>query len=72
MSAGRDELHHLVDELPDDAVPDALADVRRRLTPARLGAWPPAFFGSIEKPRSGAVAVSERVDEILAEGFGRD
>lgn len=72
MTAGRDELHQLVDELPEDQVPGVIADVRRRLAPAKLGSWPPAFFGSIDKPRSGRTDVSERVDEILAEGFGRD
>jgi hypothetical protein len=68
MSADRDELARLVREIPDAEVPAVLADVRRRLAPAAEGSWPPAFFGSIRSGRSDA---TRRVDEVLAEGFGR-
>lgn len=68
MSGERDELARLVQEIPDAEIPAVLAEVRRRLTPAVERPWPPAFFGSI---RSGRTDTARRVDEALAEGFGR-
>jgi hypothetical protein len=68
MSAERDELRRLVDELPDDQVHPALADVRRRVVPRTAGSWPPAWFGAAAARRTDTAA---RVDELLAEGFGR-
>ncbi len=68
MNLTRDELARLVQELPDDQVPAVLADVRRRLEPAPEGQWPPAWFGMVH---SGRHDTARRVDEILAEGFGR-
>ncbi|WP_143167962.1 hypothetical protein [Jatrophihabitans endophyticus] len=66
----KERLHQLVDELPDEQAPRALALLesitgssralgRRRVVPSSLGAG-----------ASGRTNVSERVDEILAEGFG--
>lgn len=70
MTADRHELHELVDALPDDQVARVLADVRRRV-PVTSGerAWPPAFFG-MGVDKDGRTDLSERVDEILAGGFG--
>lgn len=68
MSAERDELRRLVDELPDEEVLAALADIRLHLRPVSDRPWPPAFFGSVT---SRTPDVASRVDEILAEGFGR-
>lgn len=67
----KERLHQLVDELPDEKAPRALALLesvtgssrelgRRRVVPSSLGAG-----------ASARTDVSERVDEILAEGFGR-
>jgi hypothetical protein len=67
MSAERDELRRLVDELPENEVPVALAEMRRHLRPVSRAPWPPAFFNS---GTSGTPGVARRVDEILAEGFG--
>jgi hypothetical protein len=67
MTAARDELRRLVEELPDEQVPAALAEVRRLSVAPTAGTWPPAFFGSF----SAAPDTSARIDEILAEGFGR-
>jgi len=68
MTALRDELRHLVDDLPEDQVPAALALVRQ-LTPAESAdQWPPAWFGSI---RAGRDDTSERVDDILRAEYGR-
>ena len=68
MSAERDELHRLVEELPADQVPAALADVRRHLQPAEDRPWPPDWFGAVTAPRSDTAA---RAEELLADGFGR-
>ncbi|KXO90823.1 hypothetical protein HWD35_06565 [Tsukamurella tyrosinosolvens] len=68
MSADRDELRRLVDEMPDADVAHVLTEVKRHLAPVPRGTWPPAWFGSIE---GDGTAVGARADEFLAEGFGR-
>jgi hypothetical protein len=68
MSAERDELRELVEQLPEEDVPAALADVRRHVRPAGERRWPPAFFGAGRAERS---EVAARTEEILREGFGR-
>ena len=68
MSSARDELHELVEQLPDDEVPVVLAEVRRHVVPVGKRPWPPAFFGAGTASRSD---VAERSEEILGEGFGR-
>ena len=70
VSADRDELRRLVDDLPDEQVPAALDDVRRHLASSNgSGPWPPAFFGAGSATRHDVAARSE---ELLADGFGRD
>ncbi|WP_460699847.1 hypothetical protein [Nocardia thraciensis] len=68
MSAERDELKRLVDEIPEDQVPQALADVRRHLHVAAARTWPPAWFGSAE---GDGTAYGARSEELLRDGFGR-
>lgn len=68
MSAERDELRELVEQLPDEEVPTVLADVRRHLQSAGQRSWPPAFFGA---GRAGRRDVAARSEELLDEGFGR-
>jgi hypothetical protein len=68
VSAERDELMRLVQDLPEDQVPKALADVRRHLRPANDRPWPPPFFAIA--PGSGE-SIADRADELLREGFGR-
>ena len=68
VSAERDELMRLVQALPEDQVGEALSEMRRHLHPvAEDRPWPPAFFGAAD----GEPDTSERVDELLREGFGR-
>jgi hypothetical protein len=69
MSADRDELRELIDELPDEQVPAVLADVRRHLRPVPAGQWPPAWVGAVTAGRSD---VGRNHDDLLAEGFGRE
>lgn len=68
MTAERDELRRLVDDMPDDQVAATLDDVRRRLTPRAARPWPPEWFGAAKARQADTAA---RADEILAEGFGR-
>ncbi|MEU6645653.1 hypothetical protein ABZ863_24305 [Saccharomonospora sp. NPDC046836] len=68
MSADRDELMRLVQELPDEQVQQALSDVRTHLRPLSERPWPPAFFAS--SPGDG-ISIAEQADELLREGFGR-
>jgi len=69
MTAARDELHRLVDALPDEQVTRAIAAVIRLTsdTPSKT-LWPPPWIASIATDNG---QISERIDEILAEGFGR-
>lgn len=70
MSADRHELHDLIDELPDDQVALALADVRRRLSKKPAGgSWPPKFFGA-GVARDGRTDIAGNIDKYLSEGFG--
>lgn len=68
MTAARDELRRLVEQLPEDQVAVALIEVQRLAGAATTAPWPPAWFGAIT---AGRADTSERVDELLAEGFGR-
>ena len=68
MTAARDELHRLVEQLPEDQVPAALIEVQRLASATDKSPWPPAWFGAIT---AGRADTSEHVDELLAEGFGR-
>jgi hypothetical protein len=67
MSADRDELRRLVDQLPDERVPAVLAEARRQLPVSAPGAWPPTWFAAIEASRTDT---GRRHDDLLAEGFG--
>lgn len=62
-------MRELVEQLPDEQVPEVLSQLRSRLNVVPVPhAWPPAWFGIA---RGSGEDVSERVEEILAEGFGR-
>lgn len=68
MSAEREELARLVQQLPDEEVPHVLEEVRRHLRPLRERPWPPKWFGAAPGRHRDA---SECVDELLGNGFGR-
>jgi len=67
VSAPREELHRLIDALPDETVPVVLAELRNRTGQARRQ-WPPRWFGAAEARRPD---VSEQVDDILRDELGR-
>lgn len=69
VSTPRDELRELVEQLPDEQVPAVVSDLKARLTTVgQERSWPPAWFAVAE---GSAPDVSERVEEILADGLGR-
>jgi hypothetical protein len=68
MSAERDELRRLVEQLSDDRVPAVLAEARRQSGSVPAGEWPPPWFGSFASGRSD---LGNDHDDLLAEGFGR-
>ena len=68
VSAERDELRRLVEELSEDRVPAVLAEARRQSGSVPTGEWPPPWFGSFASGRSDLGSDHE---DLLAEGFGR-
>ena len=68
VSAERDELRRLVEQLSDDRLPAVLAEARRQSGSVPAGEWPPPWFGSFASGRSDLGSDHE---DLLAEGFGR-
>ena len=68
MSAERDELRRLVEQLPDDRVQAVLAEARRQSGSVPAVEPPPPWFGSFASGRSDLGSDHE---DLLAEGFGR-
>lgn len=67
MSELRDELHHLIDSLPEDEVEQVLSDVRKRadlhvVSSDKAFAWVGSFSGPSDLS----------TDPKHLEGFGRD
>jgi len=72
MSVMREELHDLIDQLPEDQVAPVLAVVRDSLPVGEDGEtrWPlPSFVGTLA---TGKGDVAARSQEILREEMGRD
>lgn len=71
MSASRDELHLLIDGLPDDQVAALLADAKKRAAPRAARTTKPfAWIGMIKDGPTDA-STPEATDAVLAQGFGR-
>jgi hypothetical protein len=68
VSAERDELRRLVEQLSDDRVPAVLAEARGQSGSVPAGAWPPPWFGSFASGRSD---LGSNHEDLLAEGFSR-
>ncbi len=67
MTASRDDLIHLINDLPDDQVEVLLRDARRLSEPSPRRAWPPRFVGMItDGPVDGSTP--EYIDSVLARG----
>jgi len=72
MSVMREELHQLIDQLPEDQVAPILALVKGSLPVGEDGEtlWPlPSFVGTLA---SGKADVAARSQEILRQEMGRD
>lgn len=67
-STERSELVELAEQIPDDEVAGAVADMRRRLRPVGVRPRPPAWFGIAA---GDGTAVGAGSEELLADGFGR-
>lgn len=72
MSEHRDELRHLIDSLPEEQVEQVLADVRRRTQPRRVPSEKAFAWIGAGPANNGRTDNARRVDELLADGFGRD
>jgi len=68
VSAERDELQRLVEELPDERVPAVLAEARRQSRRQPVSEWPPSWFNSFA---SGRKDLGGNHEDLLADGFGR-
>ena len=68
VSAERDELRRLIEQLPDDRVSAVLAEARRQSEAEPAGGWPPPWFGSFA---SGRYSLGSDHEDLLAEGVGR-
>lgn len=74
MAEAREELIHLVQQLPEDQVNALLADARRRVHSGAksMGAWPPAFFGSIKRDDLPPDLARNHRKHLAELGFGED
>ncbi|NDJ91651.1 hypothetical protein GWR20_21320 [Mycolicibacter kumamotonensis] len=55
MTASRDELIHLIADMPDDQVAALLEDARRLTGSNPVRTWPPKFVGMIKDgPKDGS------------------
>ncbi|MFT4127125.1 MAG: hypothetical protein QM662_12970 [Gordonia sp. (in: high G+C Gram-positive bacteria)] len=72
MSESRDELHELIDSVSEEQVDHVLADMRHRTEPRVTP--PDSAFAWIGAgiANNGRTDNATHVDELLAEGFGRD
>lgn len=71
MSADRNELHELIDELPEDQVGPLVDDLRRRLrSNAPRGQWPPEWFGAVDDPEVPRDLARNADKYLAAGGFG--
>jgi len=75
MAEAREELIHLVlQQLLEDQVNALLADARRRAHSGAksVGAWPPAFFGSIKRDDLPEGLARNHRKHLAELGFGED
>jgi hypothetical protein len=68
MSAEREELRQLIQDLPEEEVPAVLGALWPRLRAGKNQAWPPAWFGAAQGHTSDAAA---RTEERLQDRFGQ-
>ena len=71
MTADRSELHELIDALPDEQVPLAAEDLRRRTKARAERTTEPFAWIGAGVTKDGSTKVSANLDKHLS-GFGRD
>lgn len=64
MSAMWEELHHLVDEIPDDQVPPMLALVRESLPPLRRRSEALATLAKVRERMHDVTGVDEEIQQM--------
>jgi len=52
MTPARDELRRLVEQLSDEQIPTALAEVQRLAASNESAPWPPPWFGAVTSKRA--------------------
>ena len=70
MSEIRDELHHLIDSLPEEQVEQVLSDVRRRTQPRQVPSAKAFAWIGAGVAKDGVTDLSTNPKYL--EGFGRD
>jgi hypothetical protein len=71
MSVDRSDLHHLVDELPDDQVASAAEELRRRMRFHHVRSHEALSRMAMGPSKHAGTDDARRIDEILAEELGR-
>jgi hypothetical protein len=68
MSTSRDQLHELVDQLPEEQVLAAVSQLRARLVSVPpAGSWPPTWIGVAQ---GSSQDLSERFEDVLSAELG--
>ena len=70
MTVTREDLHDLVDALPDAQMPLAAEELRRLAMPVSYGPKAFAWIGN-GQAKNGRTDNAQRVDELLTQGFER-
>lgn len=70
MSEQRDELHHLIDSLPQEQVEQVLEDMRRRTQPRQIPSDKAFAWVGAGVAKDGVTDLS--TNAVHLEGFGRD
>ena len=68
MSAEREELGQLIQDLPEEEAPAAFGALGPRLRAGKNRAWPPTWFGATQGRTADAAA---RTEERLQDRFGQ-
>lgn len=72
MTAARDELRRLVEQIPEAQLSSALAELQRLTEDQPPRTWPPEFFGIIDGSDAPTDAAANVDLYLAAYGFGRD
>ncbi|MFT3877345.1 MAG: hypothetical protein QM708_13130 [Propioniciclava sp.] len=71
MTVNREELRNLIDALPDEQIDQVLTELRRRVEPRPVPSDDAFAWIGAGPATNGRTDNATRVDDLLAEGFGR-